>query len=148
MGHPALVPEPPPLKIKVKGSGQECPLHTFNCKGKGQSDFSDWPFNAGNDLLSHTLSRAVQSALRGSSFVFGMGTEGIPRALAALRSENSSSCLASLARRNDKGLESSPAAHTPRKSLGHRARKIKVKGGGQECPPYTFTGKRKSHAHL
>jgi hypothetical protein len=35
-------------------------------KGKGQSDFSDWPlFNAGNDLLSHTLSRAVQSARRG-----------------------------------------------------------------------------------
>jgi hypothetical protein len=31
-------------------------------QGKGQSDFSDWPlFNAGNDLRSHTLSRAVQS---------------------------------------------------------------------------------------
>ena len=36
------------------------PLRT---KGKGQSDFSDWPlFNAGNYLLSHTLSRAVPSA--------------------------------------------------------------------------------------
>ena len=39
-------------------------------KGKGQPCFHDWPlFNAGNDLLSHTLSRAtgagVQSALRG-----------------------------------------------------------------------------------
>src|SRR5690349_22448962 len=29
---------------------------------------------AGNDLLSHTLSRAVQSALRGLTSVFGMGT--------------------------------------------------------------------------
>src|SRR5580704_8359267 len=34
-----------------------------------------WPlFNAGNDLLSHTLSRAVQSALRGLTSVFGDGT--------------------------------------------------------------------------
>ena len=30
--------------------------------------------NAGNDLLSHTLSRAVQSALRGLTSVFGMET--------------------------------------------------------------------------
>ena len=28
----------------------------------------------GDDLLSHTLSRAVQSALRGLTSVFGMGT--------------------------------------------------------------------------
>jgi len=28
---------------------------------------------AGNDLLSHSLSRAVQSALRGLTSVFGMG---------------------------------------------------------------------------
>jgi hypothetical protein len=28
----------------------------------------------GNDLLSHTLSRAVPSALRGLTAVFGMGT--------------------------------------------------------------------------
>ena len=34
--------------------------------------------NAGNDLLSHTLSRAVQSALRGLTSVFGMGTGGTP----------------------------------------------------------------------
>jgi hypothetical protein len=48
-------------------------------KGKGQSDFSDWPlFNAGNYLLSHTLSRAVQSAQRGLTSVFGMGTGGSP----------------------------------------------------------------------
>src|SRR5438067_8512546 len=33
---------------------------------------------AGNDLLSHTLSRAVQSALRGLTSVFGMGTGGTP----------------------------------------------------------------------
>ena len=35
-------------------------------------------FYAGNDLLSHTLSRAVQSALRGLTSVFGMGTGGSP----------------------------------------------------------------------
>ena len=34
---------------------------------------------AGNDLLSHTLSRAVQSARRGLTSVFGMGTGGPPR---------------------------------------------------------------------
>jgi hypothetical protein len=33
---------------------------------------------AGNDLLSHTLSRAVQSARRGLTSVFGMGTGGSP----------------------------------------------------------------------
>jgi hypothetical protein len=38
-----------------------------------------WPlFNAGNDLRSHTLSRAVPSALRGLTSVFGMGTGGTP----------------------------------------------------------------------
>src|SRR5437016_1199317 len=35
-------------------------------------------FYAGDDLLSHTLSRAVQSALRGLTAVFGMGTGGSP----------------------------------------------------------------------
>ena len=34
----------------------------------------------GDDLLSHTLSRAVQSALRGLTSVFGMGT-GISHAV-------------------------------------------------------------------
>src|SRR5208283_394221 len=58
-------------------------------KGKGQSDFSDWPlFNAGNDLRSHTLSRAVPSAQRGLTSVFGMGTGGSP----AVRSPTSRSC--------------------------------------------------------
>src|SRR5260370_11731418 len=33
---------------------------------------------AGNDLLSHTLSRAVPSAQRGLTSVFGMGTGGTP----------------------------------------------------------------------
>ena len=57
---------------------------TNNCtslaqKGKGRRGFSQRPlFNAGNDLLSHTLSRAVQSALRGLTSVFGMGTGGAP----------------------------------------------------------------------
>src|SRR6516225_3193465 len=32
----------------------------------------------GDDLLSHTLSRTVQSALRGLTSVFGMGTGGTP----------------------------------------------------------------------
>ncbi len=32
----------------------------------------------GNDLLSHTLSRAVQSALRCLTSVFGMETDGSP----------------------------------------------------------------------
>src|SRR5437016_12705716 len=35
-------------------------------------------FYAGDDLRSHTLSRAVQSALRGLTSVFGMGTGGTP----------------------------------------------------------------------
>ena len=35
-------------------------------------------FNAGNDLHSHTLSRAVPSALRGLTSVFGKGTGGSP----------------------------------------------------------------------
>jgi hypothetical protein len=43
---------------------------------------------AGNDLLSHTLSRAVQSALRGLTSVFGMGTGGSP----AVRLPTSRSC--------------------------------------------------------
>ncbi len=48
-------------------------------KGKSQIDFSTWLlFNAGNYLLSHTLSRAVQSAQRGLTSVFGMGTGGSP----------------------------------------------------------------------
>ena len=33
-----------------------------------------------------------------------------------------------------------PCGHTPRKSLGHWARRIRVKGGGQECPPHRFPG--------
>src|ERR1043165_4309261 len=59
--------------------GQECPRHIRVEKGKGHALLRTWPlFNAGNDLLSHTLSRAVQSALRGLTSVFGMGTGGTP----------------------------------------------------------------------
>jgi hypothetical protein len=50
-----------------------------NRKRKRPSRFLSTAFiNAGNDLLSHTLSRAVQSALRGLTSVFGMGTGGSP----------------------------------------------------------------------
>src|SRR5690242_1581746 len=42
----------------------------------------------GDDLLSHTLSRAVQSARRGLTSVFGMGTGGTP----AVRSPTTCSC--------------------------------------------------------
>ena len=43
--------------------------------GKGHAQLRTWPlFNAGNYLLSHTLSRAVPSAQRGLTSVFGMGT--------------------------------------------------------------------------
>jgi hypothetical protein len=34
--------------------------------------------NAGNDLLSHTVTRAVPSALKGLTTVFGMGTGVAP----------------------------------------------------------------------
>jgi hypothetical protein len=48
-------------------------------KEKGQPCLDDWPlFYAGDDLRSHTLSRAVPSALRGLTSVFGMGTGGSP----------------------------------------------------------------------
>src|SRR5579862_9549004 len=55
------------------------PRRTQGKNGKGRPRFRDRPlFYAGNDLLSHTLSRAVQSALRGLTSVFGMGTGGTP----------------------------------------------------------------------
>src|SRR5262245_14259105 len=47
-------------------------------KGKGQI-LSNLAFDsAGNYLLSHAVSRAVQSAQRGLTSVFGMGTGGTP----------------------------------------------------------------------
>jgi hypothetical protein len=94
---------------------------------------------AGNDLLSHTLSRAVQSALRVK----------FPRAMVVVRrgkqipfgyAQGRLSCLASLARRNDKDLESSPLRPYSTEEPWALGKKIRVKGGGQECPPYTFTG--------
>jgi hypothetical protein len=46
----------------------------------------------GDDLLSHTLSRAVQSAQRGLTSVFGMGTGISP----AVRSPASQACARSI----------------------------------------------------
>ena len=57
-------------------------------KGKGHIPFECGLYYAGDDLLSHTLSRAVQSAQRGLTSVFGMGTGGSP----AVRSPTSRSC--------------------------------------------------------
>jgi hypothetical protein len=48
-------------------------------KGKGQSDFSDWPlFMPAMTYAPTHLARAVPSALRGLTSVFGMGTGGSP----------------------------------------------------------------------
>jgi hypothetical protein len=48
-------------------------------KGKGQSDFSDWPlFMPATTYAPTHLARAVPSALRGLTSVFGMGTGGSP----------------------------------------------------------------------
>jgi hypothetical protein len=58
-------------------------------KGKGQSDFSDWPlFMPATTYAPTHLARAVPSALRGLTSVFGMGTGGSP----AVRSPTSRSC--------------------------------------------------------
>jgi hypothetical protein len=66
--------------INSNGSGRGRPLHTYNKqKRKRPRSFKNVAFiYAGNDLLSHTLSRAVQSAQRGLTSVFGMGTGGTP----------------------------------------------------------------------
>ena len=47
-----------------------------SAKQKGRSEESDRPFdfNPGDDLRSHTVARAVSSARRGLTTVFGMGT--------------------------------------------------------------------------
>src|SRR5581483_4145307 len=77
-----LKPQAKTADRNVRATGmsapQECPRHTI--KRKRPSRFLSTAFiYAGNDLLSHTLSRAVQSALRGLTSVFGMGTGGPPR---------------------------------------------------------------------
>src|SRR5438270_8995376 len=57
--------------------GQECRRHTR--KGKGRRDFSQRPLFMPATTYSPThLARAVQSALRGLTSVFGMGTGGSP----------------------------------------------------------------------
>jgi hypothetical protein len=88
-GTRSMTPQKKPGHPSKDQSQRSARSTRSTAKGKGQSDFSDWPlFNAGNDLLSHTLSRAVQSALRGLTSVFGMGTGGTP----AVRSPTSRSC--------------------------------------------------------
>jgi hypothetical protein len=69
MGHPfmranekadCLEGNRPDVKLCTKGNGP-----TFSCEAV---------IYVGDDLLSHTLSRAVQSAQQGLTSVFGMGT--------------------------------------------------------------------------
>jgi hypothetical protein len=80
----------------------ECPLSpSLHIQIRIFGEKRKWPhsflnvaiINAGNDLLSHTLSRAVQSALRGLTSVFGMGTGGTP----AVRSPTSVAAVSYLA---------------------------------------------------
>ena len=71
-----------PGLVRLPGRGRPG-LHIqsliFGAKRKWPPSFLSMAIiNAGNDLLSHTLSRAVQSALRGLTSVFGMGTGGTP----------------------------------------------------------------------
>jgi hypothetical protein len=69
-------------------------------KGKGQSDFSDWPLLMPATTYAPThLARAVPSALRGLTSVFGMGTGGSP----AVRSPTSRSCQLSAPSPNGSG---------------------------------------------
>src|SRR6204780_1809341 len=83
--------------VKRQRAGVPAPhwaLHIARCtsrdeKGKGQSDFSDWPLLMPATTYAPThLARAVPSALRGLTSVFGMGTGGSP----AVRSPTSRSC--------------------------------------------------------
>jgi hypothetical protein len=58
------------------------PLRSFRTNTKKKPrDFRSlglFFFNPGNDLLSHSLTAAVSSALEGLTSVFGMGTGGTP----------------------------------------------------------------------
>ena len=57
-------------------------------KGKGQSDFSDWPlFNAGNDLRSHTLGACSTIGPAGLNFRVRDGNGWIPRGKITDKSE-------------------------------------------------------------
>ena len=47
---------------------------TANKKGRSDEIGPAFEFNPGDDLRSHTVTRAVSSALRGLTTVFGMGT--------------------------------------------------------------------------
>ena len=76
---------------KEAGHGEDCISQRTQptvTKRKRPSRFLSTAFiYAGNDLRSHTLSRAVPSAQRGLTSVFGMGTGGSP----AVRSPTSRS---------------------------------------------------------
>jgi hypothetical protein len=70
------------VSIKSKPGGRGRPPHiailTPEKEKANHVSMTGVYFYAGDDLLSHTLSRAVQSALRGLTSVFGMGTGGSP----------------------------------------------------------------------
>jgi hypothetical protein len=51
-----------------------CAMEFPDTKGKGSMFSHGALIYVGDDLLSHTLSRAVQSAQQGLTSVFGMGT--------------------------------------------------------------------------
>src|SRR5260370_31502805 len=65
------------------------PIRIAACtKGKGQSDFSDWPlFNAGNDLRSHTLGACSTIGPAGLNFRVRDGNGWIPRGKITDKSE-------------------------------------------------------------
>src|ERR1700678_4201115 len=108
--HPARIP-PVSLRSRVGMTrrwgcqkDRACVVdNESNSKGKGQSDFSDWPlFMPATTYAPIHLARAVPSALRGLTSVFGM-ERADPRAAAEFPRKTAGSFrLASLARRNDK----------------------------------------------
>jgi hypothetical protein len=60
---------------------QNVPFDKNSSKKEKPRDFYPWAFlflNLGNDLLSHSLTAAVSSALEGLTSVFEMGTGGTP----------------------------------------------------------------------
>src|SRR5579864_6954566 len=69
---------PKSRSVRDKGKGLRLRISTAMQRKRPRSVKNVAFIYAGNDLLSHTLSRAVQSALRGLTSVFGMGTGGSP----------------------------------------------------------------------
>ena len=65
------------LPSQTQKPAPESGLFKFGNRGPQQAVFACWgDINAGDHLISHTLSRAVPSAQRGLTSVFGMGTGG------------------------------------------------------------------------